>query len=333
MKYKIAIIGTGYMAKKHCEMLKNCNEVILNTIVSTKNSQNISKQIKQKYGFLKTTCNFDSVLEDDNIDIVIVCSPDSIHASQTSKLLKAGKHVLCEKPLARTKKDFTIIKNELRKNKKILQVGMNCRFREQYSKPKKISKDGKLGELKILHANYAVNMVDSIKKCEKPWWSIYPTNIFPILHGGGIHCIDLLRWNGGKIKKVFAKSTSVILKKELKSDTILATFEFGNGVIGDCFISGSVFRPNLFQMDYSFTNGSIIDNTKIFKVKNHLPVFAGDIKIEQRKIDLRLQLENMLQSIKKDISPMNSFKESFENFKIISAIEDSIMKDKIINTD
>jgi len=332
MKYKIAIIGTGYMAKKHCEMLKNCNEVILNTIVSTKNSQNISKQIKQKYGFLKTTCNFDSVLEDDNIDIVIVCSPDSIHASQTSKLLKAGKHVLCEKPLARTKKDFIIIKKELRKNKTILQVGMNCRFREQYSKPKKISKDRKLGELKILHADYIVNIVDAIKKHEKPWWSTYPTNIFPILHGGGIHCIDLLRWNGGKIRKVFAKSTSLKLKKELKADTIIATFEFQNGVIGDCLISGSMFRPNSFHMDYSYTNGSIINNTKIFKVKNNLPVFMGDIKIEQRKIDLRLQLENMLQSIKNNISPMNSFEEASENFGVISAIENSIKKDKIINT-
>ena len=44
MKYKVAIIGTGYMAKKHCDMLYNHNNVILDTIVSTKKSQRISKQ-------------------------------------------------------------------------------------------------------------------------------------------------------------------------------------------------------------------------------------------------------------------------------------------------
>ena len=57
MKYKVAIIGTGYMAKKHCEMLYNHNNVILDTIVSTKKSQRISKQFMKKYGFLKRDWN------------------------------------------------------------------------------------------------------------------------------------------------------------------------------------------------------------------------------------------------------------------------------------
>ena len=113
MKYKVAIIGTGYMAKKHCDMLYNHNNVILDTIVSTKKSQRISKQFIQKYGFLKNTADFDSVLEDTTIDLVIICSPDFMHATQTAKLLKAGKHVLCEKPLARTEKDFGMIKKQL----------------------------------------------------------------------------------------------------------------------------------------------------------------------------------------------------------------------------
>ena len=332
MKYKVAIIGTGYMAKKHCEMLYNHNDVILDTIVSTKKSQRISKQFIQKYGFLRNTTDFDSVLEDTTIDIVIICSPDFIHATQTVKSLRAGKHVLCEKPLARTEKDFAMIKKQLGKSHKTLQIGMNCRFREQYSKPKKIIDNKKLGELKFLHANYTINVVKSIKQHEKKWWLTAPKNIFPFLHGGGIHCIDLLRWNGGKIKKVFAKSTSLQLKKELKSDTFSVLIEFKNGVLGNCFISASTFQPNAFQLNYSLTNGSIINNTKIFKKKNNQPAFSHDIKIEQRKIDLRLQFDNMLQSIKSNIAPINSFKESYENFQVISAIENSVKKGTVIST-
>ena len=181
MKYKVAIIGTGYMAKKHCDMLYNHNNVILDTIVSTKKSQRISKQFIQKYGFLKNTADFDSVLEDTTIDLVIICSPDFMHATQTAKLLKAGKHVLCEKPLARTEKDFGMIKKQLGKNHKTLQIGMNCRFREQYSKPKKIIDNKKLGELKFLHANYTINVVKSIKQHEKKWWLTAPKNILYIL--------------------------------------------------------------------------------------------------------------------------------------------------------
>ena len=332
MKYKVAVIGTGYMAKKHCDTLYKHKDVILDTIVSTKSSQRLSKQFMQNYGFLKTTADFDSILDDASIDIAIICSPDFVHASQTTKLLKAGKHVLCEKPLARTEKDFAMINKEIRKDHKILQVGMNCRFREQYSKPKKIIDSNKLGELKFLQANYTMNAVETIKQHKKTWWLTAPQNIYPVLHGGAIHCIDLLRWNGGKIKKVFAKSTSIQLKKEFKADTFSVLFEFKNGVLGNCFISVSAFQPNSFQLDYSLTNGSIINNTKIFKQKNNQSVFSHDLKIEQRKIDLRLQFDNMLQSIKKNISPMNSFKEAYENFLMISAIEDSIKKDTVINT-
>jgi hypothetical protein len=103
-------------------------------------------------------------------------------------------------------------------------------------------------------------------------------------------------------------------------------------VLGNCFISASTFQPNTFQLNYSLTNGSIINNTKIFKKKNNQPAFSHDIKIEQRKIDLRLQFDNMLQSIKSNIAPINSFKESYENFQVISAIENSVKKGTVINT-
>ena len=102
-------------------------------------------------------------------------------------------------------------------------------------------------------------------------------------------------------------------------------------MLGNCFISGSTFQPNTFQLNYSLTNGSIINNTQIFKKKNNQPAFSHDIKIEQRKIDLRLQFDNMLQSIKSNISPMNSFKEAYENFQVISAIENSVKKGIVIN--
>ena len=227
------------------------------------------KQFIQKYGFLRNTTDFDSVLEDTTIDIVIICSPDFIHATQTVKSLRAGKHVLCEKPLARTEKDFAMIKKQLGKSHKTLQIGMNCRFREQYYKPKEIIDKGELGKLGFLKSTYIVNTVDSVKKKEKPWWSDYPPDIFPFLHGGGIHCIDLLRWNGGKVKKVFAKSISFELKKELKSDTFSILLEFDNGVLADCCISASAFRPNSFEFDYWLSDGSIINTTKVFGKKNN----------------------------------------------------------------
>ena len=85
-----------------------------------------------------------------------------------------------------------------------------------------------------------------------------------------------------------------------------------------------------FELDLDKQDTDLCE--KIFKKKNNQPTFSHDIKIEQRKIDLRLQFDNMLQSIKNNISPINSFKEAYENFQIISAIENSVKKGTVINT-
>ena len=319
------------MAKKHCDAMSDSSKIVLDTIVSTEKSTTDAEEFKRKFGFRKTSTDIDSVIQDHNIDIVIICTPDSTHANLVTKFLRGGKHVLCEKPLARTKDDFNIIKKELEKSRKVLQVGMNCRFREQYYKPKEIIAKGELGKLRFLKSTYVANAVESVKKHEKPWWLEYPSDIFPFLHGGGIHCIDLLRWNGGKVKKVFATSTSFELKKELKSDTFSILLEFENGVLADCSISASAFRPNLFEFDYWLTSGSIINNTKVFGKKNNQVFLSDEIKIEQKIIDLGLQFENMLESIECNKSPLNSFEEAWENFIVISAIEKSLREGRVIS--
>ena len=54
--YKIAIIGTGYMAKKHCDAMSDSSKIVLDTIVSTEKSTAEAEEFRQKFGF-KKTCN------------------------------------------------------------------------------------------------------------------------------------------------------------------------------------------------------------------------------------------------------------------------------------
>ena len=107
--------------------------------------------------------------------------------------------------------------------------------------------------------------------------------------------------------------------------------EFDNGVLADCCISASAFRPNSFEFDYWLSDGSIINNTKVFCKKNNQVFLSDEIKIEQKIIDLRLQFENMLESIEGNKSPLNSFEEAYENFIVISAIEKSLREGTVIS--
>src|SRR5437870_5643246 len=154
MKYNLAVIGTGYMSRKHCEALAVHPDGRLATICSTERSRDLAAEFKSRYGFAVATTDYSSVLADSNIDIVFICSPDNLHTEQVCAALKSGKHVFCEKPLARTEDDFGKIAKELEKSDRILQVGMNCRFREQYSRARDLVAADELGSLRFLRGTY-----------------------------------------------------------------------------------------------------------------------------------------------------------------------------------
>ena len=333
MKYNVAVIGTGYMARKHCDALAGQEKVTLATICSTERSREQAEQLKARYGFLNWTTDYSSVLSDANVDIVFICSPDNNHTEQVCGALEAGKHVFCEKPLARTEEDFRKIENQLRKGAGVLQVGMNCRFREQYALPKQLVATGELGELRFLRGTYIVNVVDSVRRREKAWWMDHPDGVFPFLHGGGIHCLDLLRWIGGEVKSVFARATKFELGRELAADTFSVSLEFRNGAIGELLVAAGSFRPNDFSLEIWLSGGSIL-GTKVFRRQEPLSTLKPEeITVEQKVLDLALQFGDLTQAIEARSQPLNSFAEALQNFKVLAAIQQSINSEKSVKVD
>jgi UDP-N-acetyl-2-amino-2-deoxyglucuronate dehydrogenase len=324
MKYNVAVIGTGYMARKHCEVLAVHQNARLMTVCSTEKSHRAGEDFKSRYGFAKSTTDYSSVLSDSNVDIVFVCSPDKSHTEQVCGALEAGKHVLCEKPLARTPAEFQRIRKQIQSSDRVLQVGMNCRFREQYVIPRRMVSSGELGSLRFLRGTYIVNTVASVHGGEKAWWLDYPADVLPFLHGGGIHCLDLLRWIAGPVESIFARSTGFELGAELAADTFSISMRFSGGAIGEFLVSASAFRPNDFSLELWLSNGSVL-GTKVFR-REHDTVggLMEEITIEQKILDISLQFADLVRAIEDGSQPLNSFAEAYENFKVLQAIHHSI---------
>jgi predicted dehydrogenase len=108
--YRIAIIGCGGIANgKHMpslSKLKNVEMVAFCDIVVEK-----AKEAAEKYGKGETKVyeNYKEVLKDSSIDIVHVCTPNDAHAEIAIAALEAGKHVMCEKPMAKTAADARLM--------------------------------------------------------------------------------------------------------------------------------------------------------------------------------------------------------------------------------
>ena len=96
----IGMAGAGRATELHINALKRFTEVpyCLKHIVARRFEQ--VNQAKERYGFLESSLDFENILKDPEIDIVDVCTPPYAHADMIIKSLKAGKHVICEKPLS-----------------------------------------------------------------------------------------------------------------------------------------------------------------------------------------------------------------------------------------
>lgn len=95
----IGLVGSGFAANLHCNGYKKVYgvSVKLKTIVDI--DINKAKDVSETYGFEQASIDFNDILSDEEIDIVSICTPPVLHYDMVIKALRAGKHVICEKPL------------------------------------------------------------------------------------------------------------------------------------------------------------------------------------------------------------------------------------------
>ncbi len=203
----------------------------------------------------KRFTDYHDFLDDKSIDIVTVAVPDQQHCRISCDFLRAGKNVLCEKPLALTREECEeIIKAERESGKKFM-VGQICRFTPAFEKAKEIIDSGAIGEVYFAESEYAhdyMYLVDT--------WRADPLRHGVI--GGGCHAVDLLRWLVGDPKEVFAYGMHKLLPSVSYDDATIAVMKFDENVAGKIFVSTGCKRDYTMRTLIYGTKGTIIcDNT------------------------------------------------------------------------
>src|SRR5262249_52902006 len=105
-----------------------------------------AEKLAKKYG-AKAFAKYDEVLDLKGVDAVSVCTPNAFHAPITIAALKAGKHTLCEKPMATSDKDAKDMIAASQKAGKFLMIGHNQRLAPLHIKAKQLIEDGVIGKL------------------------------------------------------------------------------------------------------------------------------------------------------------------------------------------
>jgi predicted dehydrogenase len=172
------------------------------------------------------------------LDIVVVTSPDWMHAEHTIAALEAGAHVLCEKPLCDTLEDAQAMIDAVETTGLNLLVGHEVRQTPMYMKAMELVRDGTLGRLCYGESCYLHNFEDHADWT--PWRGEHRYRMFT---SGACHPIDLLRYFMGDVAEVHAYSvemSSIIHAAD--PDTLVALLHFDSGAIGRVIGSGGVKR-------------------------------------------------------------------------------------------
>ena len=133
-----AVIGLGSFGVKRAKAIKNSKIAKLVYIFDP--NKNNSQKAEKELGVPGKS--FQEILENKEIDVICICTPNKFHKELIIESLKNGKHVFCEKPISRNFQEAQEIFDATKKYNKILQVGSNHRFFESVLYAKKLVDDG-----------------------------------------------------------------------------------------------------------------------------------------------------------------------------------------------
>lgn len=187
--YNAAIIGCGWIGEsKHVVGLMANPDIRLVALcdIDTEKAQRVNEQYQVG---AKIYSDYKEMLKDETIDIVHVAVPNPLHCQLTCDALNAGKHVLCEKPMAMTKAECEQMIEAARKNDRKLTVGYQWRYRPETLYIKDYCDAGKLGDIYYAKAH-------GTRFRGVPAWGEYCTgnNGGGILIDGAPHSLDLALW-------------------------------------------------------------------------------------------------------------------------------------------
>ena len=265
-KIVVGVIGLG-MGKGHLKGAIACGAEV-GKICDPREDWMAS--VAKEFNIDESKCctDYKEVLADPNINTVIIATPDQLHKNMCEEAVAAGKHVMCEKPLALTRADVEAIVAAANKSEKKFMVGQICRFTPGFLKAKEIIDSGVIGEVYFVESEYAH---DYVKMFTKPGnWRADPDRNGVV--GGGCHAVDLVRWYLGDPCEVFAYGTHKALENVPYDDANIAIMKFPNGAMGKVFVSTGCKRDYTMRTVIYGTKGTVIcDNTspyiQLFKLE------------------------------------------------------------------
>lgn len=332
----VGVIGAGIMGEMHARVYHELPQTDLIGIADINPKR--AKSLAEKYS-CKWYTDYIELLKHENIVAVSVATPDHLHHDVVIDALKAGKHVLVEKPLATSLEEAQNIVQVAESTRRILMVNYNNRWALVYQKGKALIKEGRIGSPVMAYAqkNDAITVPTQMLK-----WSEKTSPV----HFLSTHDIDMVRWylDEPAAVRVYAEACEKVLsaKGVPTLDAVQAIVHFENGAIAT-FESAWVYPASyptlaeshlhiigdkgVIHIDRRDENIVLVDSEGVFYPRTAM---SGEVN-GQLKGAFRWALEHFLFSINNEQQPITSARSALRVVEIAVAIHISIKEGRVVH--
>ena len=257
---RVGVCGLGFIGPVHVEILRRIQHVTVNAVSSTEPGR--AEVIAARFAIPRIYTNHEDLIADPAIDAVHICTTNQTHARLAKLAMDAGKHVVCEKPLATTAGDAKALAAFAAERDGVFAVNYQYRYYPMVQQARAMIRDGVLGRLYLLHGHYLQD------------WLLYPTDYnwrVAVEQGGasrafgdiGTHWCDLVEHvTGQRLVRLSALSRTFIPERVVSAthtfsarpvpqspaktsaaigvrteDAVLVHFETSAGAVGSLVIS------------------------------------------------------------------------------------------------
>ncbi|MDD3168291.1 MAG: Gfo/Idh/MocA family oxidoreductase [Eubacteriales bacterium] len=224
-EYNVGLIGAGFMARAHSIAYAGmpmffwpAPGIPVKSIIADLTEES-AKDAAIRFGFSRSTSDWHKVIEDDGVDIVDICTPNNMHQEMAVAAAQAGKHIFCEKPIARNAEEAKVMLDAVKKAGVKNMLAFNYRRTPAIALAKKYIEEGSIGRILNFRGTYLQD------------WSADPNSPLSwrfqksIAGSGtlgdiGTHVIDIARYLVGEFDEVFASLKTYITERPVQTGAI-----------------------------------------------------------------------------------------------------------------
>jgi predicted dehydrogenase len=265
-RLRVGIVGTGFMGGVHARAIARSRAELV-AVASSSLAE--AEAAARRWGVVGGARSVPDVLTGTDIDAVHICTPNHLHASQVEVALKAGKHVICEKPLATNRDDAQRLVDLARERDLVAAVPYVYRFYGSVREARARIRRGDAGSLRLIHGSY---LQDWLAGAEDTNWRVDPkiggaSRAFGDI---GIHWCDLAEFlTGRRIREVVARMATPVanragdaateLRQSETEDIAAVLFTMDDGISGSLIVSQvSLGRKNRLWVSIDGENAAYV---------------------------------------------------------------------------